>query len=518
MKEEIMDVALKRGFLIPSNEAYGQVSGFYDYGSVGAPMKRKIEGEWRKAFLWREGNFEVETVMILPEIVLKASGHVGHFGDPLVSCQNCKKKFRADTLIADVIEKKVKEGGEGEHVKRLKEHLARLPGMKPDELTAKLAELSIKCPDCGGQFGEVAIFNLMFKTNIGPVEGNPGYTRPETAQGIFLAFPRVFRAHGSRLPMGIGQIGKSFRNEISPRQGLIRLREFTQMELEYFFNPESPSHPGLDSVASQKVRVLTRETQVSGKEEVQEFTAKELVEKKIAPNPIMAYFIARETQFYLSMGVPFQEFRFRHMLKEETPHYSGGNFDLEVSTSYGWVETIGTAYRTDFDLSSHSKMSGQDLSVFIEEEKKKIIPHVVEPSFGVDRLFWVVLEKCFRNGGGAEGRDWSWFDFPPKIAPFACAVLPLMKKDGLKEKAESIVSKLRDEGMNASFDASGSIGKRYARQDEIGTPYCITVDYESLEKGTVTIRFRNDGKQVRVPESEVLEKIKEFARDGKTTA
>ncbi|MDD5317517.1 MAG: glycine--tRNA ligase [Candidatus ainarchaeum sp.] len=518
MKEEIMDVALKRGFLIPSNEAYGQVSGFYDYGSVGAPMKRKIEDAWRKSFIWRDGNLEVETVMILPEIVLKASGHVGHFGDPLVGCEKCKKKFRADTLVADAIGEKAGEGGQGEHVKRLKEHLARLPGMNPEELTEKMRELGIGCPECGGGFGEVGWFNLMFKTNIGPVEGNPGYARPETAQGIFLAFPRVFRAHGSRLPLGIGQIGKSFRNEISPRQGLIRLREFTQMELEYFFNPESALHPRFGEVEGRKVRVLTREAQVSGSDEAQEFTAKELVEKKIAPNQIMAYFLARETEFYESLGVPSGDFRFRHMLKEETPHYSGGNFDLEVSTSYGWVETIGTAYRTDFDLSSHAKTSGQDLSVFIEEEKKKIIPHVVEPSFGVDRLFWAVLEKCYRSGGGAEGRDWSWFDFPPRIAPFGCAVLPLMKKDGLKEYAEGLVRALREEGVNALFDVSGSIGKRYARQDEIGTPYCVTADYESLEKGTVTVRFRNDGKQVRVPAGELPARLREFAKAGKVTA
>ena len=518
MKEEIMEIALKRDFLIPSNEIYGQISGFYDYGSIGAPMKKKIENAWRKFFIWRDGAFEIETVVILPEIVLKASGHVGHFGDPLVECSKCKKRFRADTLVADEISKKVKEEGSGEHVKRLKEHLTRLPGMKPEEISEKLKELGLKCPDCKGEFGDVGWFNLMFKTNIGPIEGNPGYTRPETAQGIFLAFPRVFRAHGSRLPLGIAQIGKSFRNEISPRQGLIRLREFTQMELEYFFNPSKPNHPKFKDVEGQKVRVLTRESQTSGKEEVQEFSAKELVEQKIVPNDIMAYYLVKETQFYQSMGVPYNEFRFRHMLADETPHYSGGNFDLEVSTSYGWIETIGTAYRTDYDLGSHAKMSKQDLSVFIEEEKKRLIPHVIEPSFGVDRLFWVILEKSYRENGGAEGRDWSWFDFPPSIAPFDCAVFPLMKKDGMLEKAEELAVCLRDEGLNVILDASGSIGKRYARQDEVGTPYCITVDYDSLKEGTVTVRFRNDGKQSRLKMEGLGQTIRDFIKSGKVTA
>ena len=518
MKEEIMETILKRGFIIPSNEIYGHISGFYDYGSIGAPMKHKIEEAWRNFFVRRDGIYEVETVLILPEIVLRASGHVGHFGDPLIECMKCKRKFRADTLIADEIEKKAKESGAGEHVKRLKEHLSRLPGMKPDEMNAKLRELNLKCPECGGEFSEVGWFNLMFKTNIGPIEGNTGYTRPETAQGIFLAFPRVFRAHGSRLPIGIAQIGKSFRNEISPRQGLIRLREFTQMEIEYFFNPSKPFHPKFREVENQRLRVLTREAQEAGREEAQEYTARELVEKGIVPNEIMAYYLAKEVQFYEMMGIPYSDFRFRHMLPDETPHYSGGNFDLEVSTSYGWIETIGTAYRKDYDLGSHARTSGQDLSVFIEEEKKKIIPHVVEPSFGVDRLFWVILEKCYRAGGGAEGRTWSWFDFPPAIAPFECAVLPLMKKDGLAEKAEDVARMLREEGFNVAFDASGSIGKRYARQDEIGTPYCITVDYESLRDETVTVRFRNDGKQTRVKIGTLAGAIREYIKAGKRTA
>lgn len=515
MKEEIMEIALKRGFLIPSNEIYGHVSGFYEYGSIGTPMKRKIERAWRELFLFRDGNYEIETAYVLPEIVLKASGHLANFGDPLVECKGCKKKFRADTLVADHLQKEVVKGGE--LAKRLKEHLTRLAGMKPEEMSAKIKEFGIKCPDCDGQLAEVGWFNLMFRTNIGPIDGNAGYLRPETAQGIFTAFPRVFRAHGGKLPLGIGQVGRSFRNEISPRQGLIRLREFTQMELEYFFNPEKPVHPKFSEVANEKIMLLTRETQLAGKEEEQEISIKDAVAKGIIPNEIMAYFIARESEFYKTMGVPFEKFRFRHMLKEETPHYSGGNFDLEVSTSYGWVETIGTAYRTDYDLKSHQEMSKQDLTVFIEEEKKRILPHVVEPSMGVDRLFWCILEHCIREGGGAEGRDWTWFDFPPAVAPFDCAVLPLMKKDGMKGKAEEITGKLREEGFSCYYDESGSIGRRYARQDEIGTPYCMTIDYDTLKDGTVTIRFRNDGKQARLSVADLPSKLHDYVKQGKVT-
>jgi len=481
-------------------------------------MKRKIEDAWRRFFLWKDGAFEVETVTILPEVVLRASGHVGEFGDPLVGCMGCKKKFRADSLISDAIGTKMKAEKNPDVAEKFKEQIIKIAAMKSPDLTKVIREHNIKCPDCKGELGDVAVFNLMFKTNIGPVEGNTGYARPETAQGIFLAFPRVFRAQGSKLPLGIGQIGKSFRNEISPRQGLLRLREFTQMELEYFLNPSDAKHPNFKQVENQKIRVLTEETQAEGKEDITEMTAKEMVEKNIAVNDILAYFLAKQTQFFQALGIPYEQLRFRQVPKDERAHYSKGTFDLEASTTYGWVEIVGTAYRTDFDMSNHAKMSKQDLSVFIEEEKKKVLPHVVEPSFGVDRIFWTLIEKCYRENGGAEGRDWSWFDFPPTIAPFTCAVLPLMKKDGLKEKAEEIAAQLREAGFNVVFDAAGSIGKRYARQDEIGTPYCVTIDYDTLEKGTATIRFRNDGKQITLDSKQICGKIAEFVNNGKVSA
>ncbi len=510
MFEEIMELALKRGFLIQSAEAYNAPAGFYDFGPVGAALKRKIQEAWRNAFIRKEGNFEIETCAILPEIVLKASGHVGCFADPLVECEKCGKKHRADELIRNYLGKNREE--------LLKTNPKALDmkteGMKAEELTKAIGELKVTC-ECGGKLNEAKPFNLMFKTNIGVAEGNTAYTRPETAQGIFLDFPRVFKAYGARLPIGIAQIGRSFRNEIAPRQGLLRLREFTQMELEYFFDPKNPKHPNFEQVKNEQVKLYTREEQMknSGNETI--VTAQEMVDQKIVPNEIIAYFLVRERQFYDAMGI--RKHHIRHMLVEETPHYSGGNFDVEVETSYGWIETVGTAYRTDYDLKSHAQTSGKDLSVFIDERKEKVIPHVVEPSFGVDRLFWCILEAAYRKGGGADGRDWEWFDFPTIITPIDAAVLPLMKKDGLAEKAREIAKTLRAEGLDVYYDESGSLGKRYARMDEVGTAYCVTIDYDTKEKDTVTIRFRNDGKQTRVEVNELSQLIKRFIKEGKTS-
>lgn len=495
MQDEIMEIALKRAIFMPSSEIYSPAAGFFDYGPVGLALKRKIENFWRDFFLKRDGYFEIETANILQEEILRASGHMVNFVDPIVECKKCKRKYRADHL--------------------LEEAKVKLETVRKEDMTSVIKETHITCPECKGELGDVGWFNLMFKTNIGPVEGTTGYARPETAQGIFLNFSRIFRSHGSKLPMGIAQIGKSYRNEISPRQGLIRMREFSQMELEYFFDPMEPTHPNFKEVEGQKIRIYTREEQAKGTEQATELTAKEAVEKKIAPNEIMAYFMAREMQFYQSLGVGYENLRFRHMLPKETPHYSGGNIDLEVKTSFGWVEVVGNAYRTDFDLKSHSESSGKDLSVLIEERKEKIIPHVVEPSFGVDRTIWCLLEHCYRKGGGAEKRDWEWFDFPAYIAPYDSAVLPLMKKDKLDEKAKEVAKLLRENGFDVIYDETGSIGKRYARADEIGIVYSITIDYDTLKNEDVTVRFRNDGKQTREKIASLPGRLRAFLGENK---
>lgn len=486
LHEKILDIALQRGFLLPSAEIYGQWGGFYDYGPLGSQIKRHIQDIWRAKMLREDEFHEVETSIILPEAVLKASGHAANFTDPLTNCGKCKKSWRADTLLE---EKTAKSWA----------------GKNPNELTAELASNNIACPDCKGKLMPVGSFNLMFATQVGG-GGNIAYCRPETAQGIFLDFPRIFKQNGQKLPMGIGQIGRSFRNEISPRQGLVRMREFSQMELEYFFNPKKPAFEGFSKVSGKTARVKTD----GGK--MVTVTLADGITKGYFPNEILAYFVYKTSEYYKLVGIREEKFHFKVLSENERPHYSKGNVDLEVETAYGWIETVGIAYRTDYDLASHAKHSKQDLSVFVEEEKARVIPHVVEPSFGVDRLFYCILESCYRPA--TKERDWEWFAFPPFIAPYLAGVFPLMKKDGLAEKAEEVVEKLRGAGLDARYSESGSIGKRYARADEVGVPYCITIDYQTKEDETVTIRFRDDAKQIRMKISE-LTVLHQWATQGK---
>ena len=502
LHERIFDLALKRSFFFPSNEPYGAIAGFYEYGPVGVLIKRKIENLWREMFIKGEGFHEVETSIVTPEAVLVASGHVGSFADPVIECAKCKTRVRADSFVAE---------------KHYDLHGEKWDG-KLETLDAIIQDKGLKCPKCGGDFGAAFMFNLMFHTGIGG-ERASGYCRPETAQGIFTSFPRIFRNHGTKLPLAVGQVGKSFRNEISPRKGLIRMREFTQMELEYFFNPSSGSIDGFASVKDKTMRM-------SVKGEVSEMSAAEAVERKLAANEIMAYFMVREWEFYKRVGISLEKMVFRVLDSAEIPHYSKGNIDMEVDTSFGAIETIGNAYRTDFDLTQHAKHSGQDLTVFIEEEKKRIMPHVFELSMGVDRLFYCLLEHCFRDKdqtppeGGTEkgtGKEWEWFDFPPIIAPYHVAVFPLMKKDGMDAKAREVVDILRSAGLDADYRESGSIGRRYARADEIGIPYCLTVDYQTLEDGTVTIRYRNDGKQERIKISGCESHLRDAIKSNRVT-
>ena len=493
--ERLMDVAIRRSFIIPAAEIYGSPAGFYDYGPVGCAIKHRLENLWRSEMLQKEGFHEIETTHVLPEAVFKASGHAENFSDPIVSCKKCGTRFRADHLLAE--NPGFLSSG------------AKADGMPPQELTDAIKKYMIVCPNDKGELTEVARFNMMFKTAIGAGDDRVAYLRPETAQAIFLDFARIVRNYGSRLPIGIGQAGRSFRNEISPRQGIVRVREFTQMELEYFFNPADQSHPKFAALSGEKLVFELEDGTVS------ELSLAQSVADGVVPNEIMAYFLWKQEKIYLAAGIPREKFRFRKIPKNDTPHYSRGNIDFVVETSYGWIETIGTAYRTDYDLSSHAKHSGADLSVFVEEEKKKVVPHVVEPSMGVDRMFWCVLEHCFREK--TPEKDWEWFSFPPAIAPYHAWIFPLMRKDGMEEKAREVESLLRESGLNVYCQESGSIGKRYARADEIGVPYCVTVDYDTLKDSTVTLRFRNDGKQVRLPISELAGKIASFVKAGKVT-
>ncbi len=473
--KSFIDLAKKRGFFWQSSEIYGGTSGMFDYGPLGLLLKIKLIEKWRNFFVKQEDNvYEIETSLIQPEKVFEASGHLKSFIDPVTQCKNCNSIFRAD----DLIQKKTKEFVEGK---------------KPEELTKIIKENNIKCPKCKGELSKVKIFNLMLKTFLSPTGEEIAYLRPETAQGIFVDFKRILVATRTKLPFGVAQVGSSFRNEISPRQFIIRLRAFNQMEVEWFVDPkELNKHPRFKEVENIKIRILTRESQKeNGKETT--LTTKESVKKEIVPNQYLAYFLARETQFYKSVGLPFEEFRFRHMLPEETPHYSKGNFDLEINFDFGWKEVVGNAYRTDHDLKSHMKKSGVDLTVRLDDGTK-IIPHVVEPSFGIERTIYGILFHCYRDG---KKRGWEWFAFPPDIAPYSVGVFPLVNKDGLQEKAKEIF-KLLKKHFDVFYDDSGSIGRRYARADEIGTPFDITIDYDTMENNTVTLRYRDTTKQERI--------------------
>jgi glycyl-tRNA synthetase len=480
--EKIIDIAKKRGFIFQSAEIYGGISGFFDYGPLGTIMKNKIENFWREFFAKSEGNiFEISSRTVVPEPVWQASGHLKDFVDPITQCQSCKSMFRADNLIEESIGKFVE-------------------GAKADELTKIIKENKIKCPKCKGALGDVRIFNLMLKTNVGPVEGTNAYLRPETAQGIFTNFKNILNSTRAKLPFGVAQIGISYRNEISPRQWVIRLREFNQMEIEFFFNPKKPEYSNFSEISNKKLKIVTREEQKKDGKAL-EMTADEAIKKEIVPNQWMVYFMLKELEWYQQLGIPLEALRHRHMLPEETPHYSKGNFDMEIKYDFGWKEVVGNAYRTDFDLKTHMKHSGKDLAVV--EDSEKIVPHVIEPSFGLDRSFYAILLHCFVED---KERGWDWFKFPAKIAPYILAVYPLVSKDGLPEKAKEVFNSIKT-CFDAFYDEAGSIGKRYARADEIGTNYCVTIDYDTMKDDTVTLRDRDSTKQIRAETKKLPEII-----------
>ena len=487
--EILLDIATRRLFILPGNEIYGQVSGFYDYGPLGCLLKKKIENAWRSYFIKEDGFLEIESSIVHPEIVVKASGHLDSFTDPMAACGKCHKTFRADHLIEEHYKAQGKE--------------FKAQGIKLGELAGVLREIQVKCA-CGGMFSEPNQFNLMFKTAIGT--GFPAYLRPETAQGIFLDFYRIY-TNGGKFPIGIGQVGKSFRNEISPRKGLVRMREFTQMEIEYFFDPQNPDIYGYERVNDFDIRLMG----AVGEGKIEALKAGDAVEEGKITNKILAYFMAKQAKFYTELGIPFDKFYFRQLGKDEMPHYSLGNYDLEVEIGDSVIETVGNAYRADYDLSQHAKFSHKDLSIIYDN--KRFVPHVVEPSMGVDRTLWCVLTYALREPDAAVKKEWHWFDFPPAIAPYQIAVYPLVKKDGLAEKGRELVAKLRKR-YDVEYDEKGSIGKRYAKSDEIGTYLSITVDYDTMEGRGVTIRHRNSGGQVRVQPGNLEKALALLIEDG----
>jgi len=479
-KEELFNLALRRQLFFPTAEIYSDApAGFWDFGPIGVRIRNKVLETWRCELLEKEGLLEISGCQILPKAVFEASGHLQSFNDPVVQCGKCKALHRADQLIEAVTKEIVPEA---------------LPTEDLDKLIEKN---KIVCSKCKGSLGQVRKFNMMMRVDIGTTGDQTCFLRPETCQNIFLDFDRLYKSGRLNLPLGIAQAGKSFRNEIAPKQTLLRERELGQMEIEYFFNPSKINEfPRFEEVKDYKINLKCLD------KEVTPIACQEAVDKKIVSGKIVAYWLARTQQFYAVLGISTEKMRFRELNEHEKAFYSAETWDFEVETDLGWVELVACNYRTDYDLAGHGKGSKKDLAV--KEDGEKFIPHVFEISAGIDRSFYIVLDHAFRKEmRGKEERV--YLKLPAKISPFLVAIFPLVKKDGLLEMGQELFRKIEDFGFAAVFDEKGSIGKRYARVDEIGVKYALTLDYDSLKDNTATLRERDSMEQKRVKLSELPE-------------
>ena len=451
--EKIVALCKNRGFIFPGSEIYGGLANSWDYGPLGVEFKNNVKRAWWKKFV-QESRYNVglDAAIIMNPETWVASGHVGGFSDPLMDCKGCKARHRADKLIEDYA---------------FQNGLDDNPASWTfEEMASYIKEKNIVCPICGGtDFADIKKFNLMFKTFIGVTEESSStvYLRPETAQGIFVNFPAVQRSARKKLPFGICQIGKSFRNEITPGNFVFRTREFEQMELEFFCKP------GTDL-------------------------------------EWFAYWKNFCHQWLLNLGMKDENLRLRDHDPEELCFYSKATTDFEFLFPFGWGELWGIADRTDYDLSQHGNHSGKDLTFFDQETNEHYVPYVVEPSLGADRVALAFLVDAYDEEEISEGDVRTVLHLHPALAPVKCAVLPLSKK--LSEKALDLFDELAKE-FNCEFDETGSIGKRYRRQDEIGTPFCITYDFDTETDGCVTVRDRDSMEQVRIPVAEVKTYISE---------
>ncbi len=482
--DAILEIALKRGFFYPAAEIYGGKAGLYFYGSIGKLLKLNFESVWRKFFLSLHDNFhEIEGTAILPEIVFKASGHLEHFNDPLVECKKCKFRFRADQFIED----------------KLNVNAAKLTA---EEMTKLIMKHNLTCPKCSGKLSEVRWFNMMFNIKLGALQEDNAYLTPETAQLAYLAFKREFEVHRKKLPLGLAIIGKVFRNEISPRQLFFRLREFTQAELQVFIDEamlETADFIDWNRINKAKLYVLLVDSK-----KVEEKTLAEL--NRLGLPKLYLFFMLKMQEFYLDLlKVPKEKFRFRELSKEERAFYNKLHFDVELQldTLKGFKEVAGLHYRTNYDLANHEKLSKQNLHVFFNN--KTILPHVIELSFGVDRNIYAMLDIFYKYDADAQRNV---FTFPYCLCPYTAAVFPLVNRDGMPEKARQVYNLVKQQ-FKCFYDASGSIGRRYRRQDEIGTAFCITVDGQTLQDDTVTVRHRDTMEQERVPVNNLLTYLKE---------
>jgi glycyl-tRNA synthetase len=592
--DDLAELAKRRGFFFGSVDAYGGVAGFQTYGPHGASLKDNVETAWRDRFTVREGNHEIEAPTVMPEAVFDASGHTDDFDDMLVRCGACQTPHRADHLIEDETD------------------IAEAESMPTAEAESLIAEAEIVCPECEASLaGEpVESFNLMFETEIGPGSGQAGFLRPETAQGIFVEFPRLKQYARNSLPFGVTQIGPGYRNEISPRGGLERLREFTMAELEQFVHPEDDG-PSLEPVADVTLPLYPAPAQADPDGDVRELTVADAVSEGVLTSSWIAYYLGVARRWYERVGVDVDRFRFRQHNPGELAHYASDCWDAEALIGASadadranpedgdWVEIAGFADRGDYDLSKHAKHSERRYTVFREyeepqtverpiievdmswagpeyedaaheianavrdflkrypdilEEKEQedetviqidfekegidveadydgvtvpldaveyamkeetisgehVVPHVIEPSFGVDRTVLTLVDHAYREDVVDE-ESRTYLELNPEVAPTTAAVFPLVSNDDrLVALAGEVAQTLREHGLSVTEDESGSIGRRYRRQDEVGTPFCVTVDRDGIESEgteTVTLRERDTAAQVRLPVADVAAEL-----------
>ncbi|MCX8146936.1 MAG: glycine--tRNA ligase, partial [Candidatus Woesearchaeota archaeon] len=456
---------------------------FFDYGPLGVELKRNIENAlWKRFVQSRSDIVGIDGSIITNPSVWKASGHVDCFEDIMLDCLKCKSRFRADHLIEDILKIKAE-------------------GLSAEDIDKIVKENKLKCPNCKSSLEGAKKFNLMFETNVGPVKGNTSYLRPETAQLIFADFKSVYDTSRVKLPFGIAQLGKAFRNEISPRDFLFRVREFEQFEIEFFIHPKKADDCNANDI--KEMEELEVNALLDGSKEQVKIKIKDLLKKKIM-SKWHAYWLGQFYKFFLDYGIKKENLRIRQHQKKELAHYAKACFDIEYKFPIGWKEIHGCADRQQFDLSQHTLHSKKDLSIFDEESKEKIIPCVIEPSQGIGRALLAFLFDAYNDD---KKRGNIVLKLDPKVAPIKAGIFPLVgNKPEIVKIAKEIYSSLKNE-FTCQYDQSGSIGRRYARADEIGIPYCITVDFDTLDDKAVTIRDRDTTKQERVKINDLRNKL-----------
>ncbi|EDV19380.1 uncharacterized protein TRIADDRAFT_33686 [Trichoplax adhaerens] len=593
-RSQLETLLKQRFFYRPSFSIYGGIAGLYDFGPTGCAMKNNLLQEWRLHFVLEEDMLEIESSSLAPEPVFKASGHLDRFLDYVVKDVKTGECLRADHLLDAHLEKLLADKNlEGDSRQEIINLRTKVESLSLQELGDQIKKFEVKSPVTGNNVSDPMPFNLMFRTEIGPSGGVSGYLRPETSQGMFVNFDYLLEYNQGKLPFAAAQIGSAFRNEVSPRSGLLRVREFTLGEIEYFYHPNDNDHFKFDSVADVEVTLFPKDHQVSGKP-TRKMSIKNAVDEGVIGSRCMGYFLGRISLYLTKMGIDPKYLRFRQHMDNEMAHYATDCWDAECKTSYGWVECVGCANRSCYDLKCHVKATGASLcaretlkepiSVTINEyhsskvgkafkgDAKKIMqyfsnldndtaekydkmlkdtsqievdidskkltisedmiavkryekeihvvditPSVIEPSFGFGRILYSILEHNFRIREGDEQR--SWLSLPPPVAPVKCSVLPLSAKKEFDPYIKQLASELKLHGIsNKVDDSAGSIGRRYARTDQIGIPYGITVDFDTVTNNpaTVTLRERNTMQQIRL-NADIAPKVVSDLVKGLTT-